>query len=1342
MNLRPLAVACMSFMGTCVLTASVAQASDLQIYATPEAGQKTIVMMLDTSGSMGSIDSNTKNNYSNRDDFNSIYQDYGIGRSCRTDSSGNYSSSGTTPSYTRKFCTATRLTAAQVVNLVDAGCEKVTNSSVKCYDRMTRLKDGLFKLLDSEDSELFTTRIGLGHFSYNGDGDNAAILVAAKELGRKNSTQRTLLKTKIAELTAQGGTPTAHAYAEAAAYLMGTNTVKRVNVQVDKYRTRVVQEPDQYGCDQASDYKYYIKRTNSSPYRCYKVTNPEIYSSYRDPIVTSYKDVIKRDRCDNYQSVDYDNAVQKCRNNAWTEASIPNNYVEDGSYTDNNATIHYSYEIKTDGTSTYSGFLNSDVGDIRDDFNYKSPLPEVAKRQSCDGQGVYILSDGEANLSSSNNASPIMQKALLNFGNDFKCPTTGGLMTGGSGAWHCMGEFAKYLFNKEKNPSGTSIQTAFVGFGKQFSGLDTDYVEAACKLSSRTQPDRRNSDKCSPSIGTSSVEWPGYGNGGYFETQATKGVTDSVIQFIKNLGDTKIEPLPTGAISVPVDALNPNGFQPYGYLRALSPNPGQPVSVWAGNLKKYNIVNGALADGATTVFTELGKFDLTTRDIWNNTGVADGGLVDQGGVYWNLPMPTQEVEAITANPLTNTRAVPKIQANPNAIRNLFTDAVSVSAGQLTAATQGVLLEIPAKSGATTVSGAYILDKFNNQAVLKDFPLLLKYKLLNYLGYNLDLTTPTALPTQLNVPTQPFISLGGSIHSFPVQLTYSGELDANGDLTSVRQQSVLYGSMEGGLHVVDARTGIEQTVFVPSEILNNPDASRALRFGEAGTVQHGISGAWIADPAYKTERGTGTGASVVTARKMNVYGGMRMGGKSYYGMDLMNPRKPELLFRIGADQSGFSRMGQTWSKPVVANIRYQDKIRRVLIVGGGYDQCYEYPRFSLGSANPAEFGGGCNKTAAEGNAVYIVDAQTGERLWWTSNTGSNLNNANLVHSIPSRISTLDRDADGLVDHLYFGDLGGQVFRIDLNNAKGTPTSSFGKNVIRLANLATSNTGAAVASGDAPRFYQPPTITIHDEGSDTFIVVGIASGDRSTPLDVAPSRGRESLKPFDPIQNRPTNKVYGLIDRDFIEPELIRGNYTSFKSQNITLDQLQPNPQNLNASLIRNTFLGTGSGVKQGWYRSLSSNYLGSEVAGRTPGGVKAFEEEPIAIKGNLFIPVYDPEGTGVEDADPCQPRIVGESNRQQYCLPFGVCLKNGLKDTDSEKRTGMIIEDGKNKNVLGAGIRGITLGPVGGGSGSGSGGPNTNSCGTLTLIGNLQGAGEWECLRVLNPVRWYEKNVAP
>jgi type IV pilus assembly protein PilY1 len=48
-----------------------------------------------------------------------------------------------------------------------------------------------------------------------------------------------------------------------------------------------------------------------------------------------------------------------------------------------------------------------------------------------------------------------------------------------------------------------------------------------------------------------------------------------------------------GAISVPVDALNPNGFQPYGYLRALKPQPGKNYLIWQGNLKKYNIIDGA-----------------------------------------------------------------------------------------------------------------------------------------------------------------------------------------------------------------------------------------------------------------------------------------------------------------------------------------------------------------------------------------------------------------------------------------------------------------------------------------------------------------------------------------------------------------------------------------------------------------------------------------------------------------------------------------------------------------------------------------------------------------------------
>ncbi len=63
------------------------------------------------------------------------------------------------------------------------------------------------------------------------------------------------------------------------------------------------------------------------------------------------------------------------------------------------------------------------------------------------------------------------------------------------------------------------------------------------------------------------------------------GVTDSVIAFINNIGAAPLAPLTTGAISVPVDTLSPNGLQPYGYLRALEPNP-QSGKLLGGNLKK------------------------------------------------------------------------------------------------------------------------------------------------------------------------------------------------------------------------------------------------------------------------------------------------------------------------------------------------------------------------------------------------------------------------------------------------------------------------------------------------------------------------------------------------------------------------------------------------------------------------------------------------------------------------------------------------------------------------------------------------------------------------------------
>lgn len=1242
---------------TWLMTSSVVQASDLQIYASPTAGKKTIVMMLDTSGSM------TNNSYGE--------------------------------------------------------------------NRLAMLKNGMNAFLASNNPVLNDTRVGLGNFSADGDSRSGQILVAAAPLGDASTlntmgSQRYKLKQAVASLTASGYTPSAHAYAEAAAYLMGTTTLKNINL-----------------------------------------VDAPIYFSYvtydrRGRVITNY-----------HACTEWNTEGTIC--NSWDSSSLSNPPVISG-LQQASCTANIGWQLlsgtcyKKTGLITInnldSGFNKSISGSKNtDQSQYNSPLPAVANRQSCDGQGIYFLSDGEPNKTTDTRSASIMSTALgSTFGADFNC--SGGLSnTTADSGWACMGEFAKRLFDKTKNPAGVSIQTAFVGFGSDFSSLSSSDVKNACRLSSRTQFDRGGDDLCSPNQTTNAIAAPGYGNGGFFSTQSAQGVTDSVIAFINNLDKVPLEPLTTGAISVPYDALNPKNLQEYGYLRAFEPNPANTYLTWRGNLKKYHVVLSGTNAGAFEantgglVYNATGAFRTGTKDYWNSSTYNDGGKVFFGGSYAKVPLPIAGQNETRDAEGNITKYYYAVQSK---IRNLFTDVSAVAAdGSLTKiSTSGTnLLKIPAAPPEGTNpfdtvanTASYVLGKFDpstGQNILKAFPISLKLKILNYLGYSTDISA-TTLPSSLVTSNEPYLSMGGSIHSLPVQLTYNGTLDDNGNLTSAREQSILYGTMEGGLHIVDASSGIEQMVFIPADILNDSVASKALVVGQsdASAPAHGMDGAWVSDPAYNiTTVGSGSSAvSKVTAKQMNIYGGMRMGGSSYYGLDVLSPTSPKLLFRIGADQTDYSRMGQSWSKPVLANIRYNGSIRRVLIVGGGYDQCYEKPNITL---TDACFTNG----KAKGNAVYIIDAKTGQRLWWTSDTGSNTDNANMKHSIVSRISTLDRDADGLVDHLYFGDLGGQIFRVDLNNNQtktNSTYSSFGVRVVRLANLATNDSTYDgtndYTGGNAPRFYEPPTVTIHDYGIHTFITVGIASGDRSTPLDVYPLTGREGMTPASALSGRPVNNVYGIIDRDFVKKNLMSLTDNQLETKDITRTGLRKNPQILRTGETRvaQIFFPTTGVGKGGWYRSLSSTSDGTEKANnsfRIKGGLKAFEE-PMAITGNLIIPVYDPQGTGIVAADPCLPRVVGETDRQTYCLPFGACLNSdGSIDQNKENHSGFETQTGTNcpvgasecnKNVIGSGIRSVTFVPTEDNP------PMTNSCGKLKLSGNEQGTGQWQCTSHLVPTRWYER----
>src|SRR5690606_12940907 len=93
------------------------------------------------------------------------------------------------------------------------------------------------------------------------------------------------------------------------------------------------------------------------------------------------------------------------------------------------------------------------------------------------------------------------------------------------------------------------------------------------------------------------------------------------------------------------------------------------------------------------------------------------------------------------------------------------------------------------------------------------------------------------------------------------------------------------------------------------------------------------------------------------------------------------------------------------------------------------------------------------------------------------------------AVPSNISVVDKNFDSVADYLYFGDLGGQVWRVDLNEGDITDSE-----VHRIAALSGS------CAGTNRRFFYPPAVAyVKDDQGDEHLYVTIGSGYRAHPLD---------------------------------------------------------------------------------------------------------------------------------------------------------------------------------------------------------------------------------------------------
>ena len=299
-------------------------------------------------------------------------------------------------------------------------------------------------------------------------------------------------------------------------------------------------------------------------------------------------------------------------------------------------------------------------------------------------------------------------------------------------------------------------------------------------------------------------------------------------------------------------------------------------------------------------------------------------------------------------------------------------------------------------------------------------------------------------------------LGDIIHSTPVSVNY-----ASG------QSTVFVGTNEGFLHGFDMGSGNELFAYIPEELL--PNLGKFYNSVGAYLRPFGLDG----EISLKHDD-TNSNGVVDGSEQAIIYVGMRRGGRNYYAIDVTYRNSPRLLWKIEGGSGQFSRLGQTWSKPLPTKIWFEGAEKDVVIFGGGYDI----------NQDPVDRRNDSPRSATDsvGNSLYIVDALSGAHIW---SADQNLGVSGMDFSIPSDLRVIDVNGDSYADRIYVGDMGGQVWRFDI---KGYHQSGGASSLVK---------GGIMAKLGSRRFYNEPDVALMSDKGQRFMSISIGSGWRASP-----------------------------------------------------------------------------------------------------------------------------------------------------------------------------------------------------------------------------------------------------
>jgi type IV pilus assembly protein PilY1 len=494
---------------------------------------------------------------------------------------------------------------------------------------------------------------------------------------------------------------------------------------------------------------------------------------------------------------------------------------------------------------------------------------------------------------------------------------------------------------------------------------------------------------------------------------------------------------------------------------------------WAGNLKQYQM---KLAGDALDLVDRNGDpaVSATTGFV---AACADSWWSSDSGLYWNFPgssaagscpAETSRFPSPGASSLySDAPDGPEVEKGGAAQRlrgtgSLGGTLVSANPRHRACGPGETPLTAPCRALKTLDANGALVDVTPTSSGLD--PLLVDWtrgKDVDNENGNAD-----AAGVPLTAEMRPSVH-GAVIHSQPAVVDYGSE---RGGVV------VFYGADDGVLHAVDGGKtdagGNELWGFVAPEFFprmarlrDNGQTTPLLRVGTAG----------VGDP--KDYFFDGPLAVHQKEQRVWLFATMRRGGRAIYAFDASNPALPTFKWRRGcfaasttndaACTSGWTAIGQTWSKPQVVDI--EGYPRPVLVFGGGYDTCED-----------ADSATRCATGARKGAGVWFVDADDGRilRIYATH------------ASVPGEIAVL-KNAAGRLAYAYAADTGGNLYRINVGSIDGTTfspawTSDTSPNGTQIAALAETTSPRKFLNG-------PEVFTFLGRN---FVAIG--SGNRENPL----------------------------------------------------------------------------------------------------------------------------------------------------------------------------------------------------------------------------------------------------